>query len=50
VCGWNCLHKAFGKLGYPTWHDRAKEKTLNMMQQRFWTLVCKQFRYPMKLD
>lgn len=49
VCGWNNLHQALGKLGHPSWHDRAQEKAPNMMQRRFGTLVCKHFRYPMKV-
>jgi hypothetical protein len=49
VCGWNDLHQKFGELGDSAWDDQAQEKALNMMQQHFWTFVCKHFRYPMKV-
>jgi hypothetical protein len=49
VRDWIDLHQTLGKLGFSAWDDRAKEKAPNMMQQRFGTLVCKHFRYPMKV-
>ncbi len=50
VCGWNDLHQTLGKYGNSAWDDRAQEKAKNMMQQRFWTLVCKHFRCPLKVN